>query len=79
LKRSIGRVDVLVWVLVYAGLLVFGLGLALRDFDAVLGHVAWIAGLVLALAGAVLIVVRARMVAQASKPGSPAAEASHTP
>jgi vacuolar-type H+-ATPase subunit I/STV1 len=67
LKISVARVEVLVWVLIYAGLLVFGLGLALRDFDAVLGHVLWIAGAVIAAAGVVLIAVRARMVAEGSK------------
>ena len=64
------RVEVLVWVLIYGGLLVFGLGLALRDVDAVLGHVLWIGGALVAVAGVVLIAVRARMVAQASKSGS---------
>ena len=78
MKLSVARVEVLVWVLIYAGLLVFGLGLALRDFDPVLGHVAWIAGLVLAVAGAVLIAVRARMVAQAAKPRSQAADTTHS-
>jgi vacuolar-type H+-ATPase subunit I/STV1 len=61
LKLSVARVEALVWVLIYAGLLIFALGLALRRDDAGLGHVFWIAGLALAAGGVVLILVRARM------------------
>ncbi len=64
LKLSVARVEVLVWVLIYGGLLLFALGLALRDSDAILGHGLGVAGLAIAVAGAVLVWVRSRMVAK---------------
>jgi hypothetical protein len=55
------RVDVLVWVLIFGGLLVAGLGLAVQRADDVLGWVIVVVGAVLAAAGAVLVWVRSRM------------------
>jgi membrane protein YdbS with pleckstrin-like domain len=61
LTLSTGRIESLVWILIYGGLLVLAIGLAL-----VQGGVgqAWsivAAGIVIAAAGVVLIYVRSRM------------------
>ena len=61
MKLAPGRVEVLVWVLVYGGLLVFGLGVALSRGGLGYGRGFSIAGIVLALAGVVLVFVRSRM------------------
>ena len=54
-------VEVLIWVLIYGGLLVLGLGMfvSARDEDLSLGFM--LAGGVAALVGVVLIYVRSRM------------------
>ena len=36
LKLSVARVEVLIWVLIYGGLLVFAVGLALREVHGVM-------------------------------------------
>jgi hypothetical protein len=55
------RIEVLVWVLLYGGLIAVGLGIAVQRSDAMLGWgIAIVGGAAVAL-GAVLIVVRARM------------------
>jgi hypothetical protein len=54
-------VEALAWVLLYGGLLLLVLGLAFERADATLGWSLVIAGGVVALAGVVLIGVRARM------------------
>jgi hypothetical protein len=63
LKLTVARVEVLVWVLIYGGLLTFAVGLALRGYDRVLARTVSVAGIGAAAAGALLIWVRARMVA----------------
>jgi uncharacterized membrane-anchored protein YitT (DUF2179 family) len=50
----------LVWVLIYSGLLLVGLGVFLMRSDTVVGWVVVIAGALDAAAGAVLIWVRSR-------------------
>jgi hypothetical protein len=55
------RVDVWIWVLVYAGLILVGLGLAVSRSDGALGWGIALAGLVFATAGAVLVWIRSRM------------------
>ncbi len=55
------RLERLIWTLVYGGLLALVLGLAVRGADAVLGHGLAIGGSIVAVAGVVLIFVRARM------------------
>ena len=74
MKFTIARVDVLLWALIYGGLLVFAVGLALRGFDPALAPGISIAGLVLATGGAVLIWVRSRMVAAAQRASRPKPE-----
>lgn len=59
--RTIARVEALVWILIYGGLLTLVLGLAVRTDAPVLACVLMVAGLVVAVAGAVLIWVRSRM------------------
>jgi len=54
-------VEVWVWVLIYAGLLVLTLGLFSRDADAELGHSLIVAGGLIAALGVLLILVRSRM------------------
>ncbi len=58
---AIARVEKLVWVFMYGGLLSFVVSLFLPDQDATLG--AWMAGVGLAVAaiGAVLVYVRSKM------------------
>ena len=80
MKFTIARVGVLVWALVYGGLLSFALGVALRDSDGRLGHGLSIAGLALVLAGVCLVWVRSRMVARHSVAERLAGQdSSHTP
>ena len=55
------RVESLVWVLIYGGLLLVGLGWFVGASSAVLGWALAAAGGVAAAAGAVLIVVRSCM------------------
>jgi hypothetical protein len=61
LKLSAGRIEALVWVLVYGGLLVFGLGVALSRGARDYGWSVSVAGIVIAVAGVVLVYVRSRM------------------
>ena len=61
MKLSVGRIETLVWALVYGGLLVFGLGVALSRGGLDYGWSVSIAGIVLAVAGVVLIYLRSRM------------------
>jgi hypothetical protein len=54
-------VEVLVWVLIYGGLLLLCLGLFVQRADGPLGWMLVITGAALAAAGAMLIVLRSRM------------------
>ncbi|MGH8797483.1 MAG: hypothetical protein ACREXI_10525 [Caldimonas sp.] len=63
MKLTVARVEVLVWVLIYGGLLTFAVGLALRGYDRLLARRVSVAGIGVAAAGAFLIWVRSRMVA----------------
>ena len=76
MKLSVARVEVLIWVLIYGGLLVLAVGLALREVHGLLaGTVALIGGIVAAV-GIMLIWIRSRMI----KPRLPsAADASKPP
>jgi len=55
------RVEVWIWVLIYAGLALLGLGLAVQRNDASLGWTMAAIGIALAVVGAVLVWVRSRM------------------
>ncbi|HKX40129.1 MAG TPA: hypothetical protein VJO99_03155 [Burkholderiaceae bacterium] len=55
------RVEVWVWVLIYGGLLLLGLGLSAQRSDTAIGWVLIVAGVIATGAGAVLVWVRSRM------------------
>jgi len=59
---SVGRLDTLIWSLIYGGLVVLVMGFALRRSAPGIGAATIALGGVLALAGVVLIVVRSRTV-----------------
>ena len=61
MKVSAGRVGALVWILIYGGLLLSGLGVALSREGQDYGWGVCAAGIAAALAGALLIWVRSRM------------------
>jgi formate hydrogenlyase subunit 3/multisubunit Na+/H+ antiporter MnhD subunit len=58
---SASALETLIWVLIYGGLIVLGLGIAVQRSDAAFGWGLVVAGGILALAGVLLIVVRSRM------------------
>ena len=55
------RVETWVWVLVYVGMVLIGLGLSVQRTDTALGWLIAAPGITLTLIGIVLIVVRSRM------------------
>ena len=61
MKLSAERVETWVWVLIYGGLLVCGLGVALSRGGLGYGWAVSVVGIVIAVAGAVLVYVRSRM------------------
>ncbi|HZV91869.1 MAG TPA: hypothetical protein VFF72_01555 [Caldimonas sp.] len=68
MRISPARVEVLVWVLVYGGLFVACLGFALQRDGHAEGWAVLGGGLAIALAGVVLIWVRARMNGHGERP-----------
>jgi hypothetical protein len=58
---SVNRLESLIWPLIFGGMIVIGLGLAVQGRDATLGWGMVIAGGIAAAIGVVLIVVRARL------------------
>ena len=61
MKLAPGRIDALVWVLVYGGLFVFGLGVALSRGGLDYGWSVSVVGIFVAVAGGVLVFIRSRM------------------
>ncbi len=59
--KTLARVEALVWVLIYGGLLTFVLGLFTGRSDVALGWTLGMLGLCGVFAGAVLLWVRSRM------------------
>jgi hypothetical protein len=59
--RALARMDALAWVLIYGGLLLLVLGIASHGQTAIGGWSLSVVGAVAAVAGVVLIVVRARL------------------
>jgi type IV secretory pathway TrbD component len=55
------RLQMLIWVLIFGGLLALVLGLSVRRFEAPLGWVLMTGGAVLAAVGAALIFLRAKL------------------
>jgi vacuolar-type H+-ATPase subunit I/STV1 len=59
--RTLARLDALAWSLIYGGLLMLVLGIAAHGEARVAGLSLSVLGTLIAIAGAVLIVVRARL------------------
>lgn len=59
--KTIARLQALIWVLIYGGLLTLVLGLSTRHFDGPLGWRLVVAGATVAVVGVVLIFVRSRL------------------
>jgi hypothetical protein len=59
--RTLSRLDALAWILIYGGLFALVLGIASHDETAVGGWSLSVLGGIAAVAGVVLIVVRARL------------------
>ena len=60
-QRTLARLDVLAWVLIYGGLFTLVLGIASHGRTAVGGWSLSVLGAVATVAGVVVIVVRARL------------------
>ena len=60
-SKAIARLQALIWVLIYGGLLTLVLGLSVRRSNEALGWSLVVAGAVVALAGFFLIYVRSRI------------------
>ena len=68
MKLSAARVGVLIWVLIYGGLFVLAIGLALREVHGLLAGSVSIGGLVALTVGIVLIWYRSRLLRVAAPP-----------
>ena len=55
------KIETLVWLLIYSGMLIAALGLFLRASEPIAGRVLIVAGLVDAAAGVLLLWLRSRM------------------
>jgi len=60
-ERTLARLDAIAWTLIYGGLLALVLGIASHGETAIGGWSLSVVGIVAAIAGVVLIVVRARL------------------
>ena len=60
-SRTLARMDAIAWALIYGGLFALVLGIASHDETAVGGWSLSVLGVLAAVAGVVLIVVRARI------------------
>jgi len=61
--RTLARLDAIAWILIYAGLFALVLGIASHGHTVVGGWSLSVLGVVAAVAGVVLIIVRARLTA----------------
>ncbi|MEO7337986.1 MAG: hypothetical protein ABIV63_15540 [Caldimonas sp.] len=68
MKSPLERLDSTIWILIYGGLGLLGVGLALRNAHAVLAGTVATLGTVIAVVGVVLVFVRARKVRSPSAP-----------
>jgi hypothetical protein len=73
-EKLLARLDALIWTLIYGGLFVLVLGIASHDETAIGGWSLSVLGTLTAVAGAVLIFVRARM----SEPAAGGAQSNKT-
>lgn len=60
-QRTLARLDALAWTLIYGGLFALVLGIASHDQTVIGGWSLSVVGIIAAVAGVVLIVVRARL------------------
>jgi hypothetical protein len=60
-QRTLARLDALAWTLIYGGLFALVLGIASHEQTVIGGWSLSVLGIVAAIAGVVLIVVRARL------------------
>ncbi len=60
-ERTLARLDALAWILIYGGLFALVLGIASHDQTVIGGWSLSVLGTLTAIAGVVLIVVRARL------------------
>lgn len=60
-SKRIARLQSLIWVLIYGGLLTLVLGLSTRRFDGSLGWSLMVTGTLVAVVGVILIYVRSRL------------------
>lgn len=58
---STAALEVLIWVLIFGGLVILGLGFSVERSDAALGWSLVVAGGIAAAVGALLVVVRSRI------------------
>ena len=68
MKLSAARVGVLIWVLIYGGLFVLAIGLALREVHGLLAGSVSIGGLAALAVGAALIWYRSRLLLRSAPP-----------
>jgi len=68
--RNLARLDTVIWVLIFGGLLTLILGIASHDETRVGGWSLTVLGILAAAAGVVLIAVRARLGEPPSEPNS---------
>lgn len=71
--RTLARLEALTWVLIYGGLFMLVLGIASHDETAIGGWSLSVLGILAAVAGVVLVFVRARL----REPPQPGAESKH--
>jgi hypothetical protein len=67
MKLTLARLEALIWVLIYAGLLLLALGLSLRGVDRALSGGVAAGGCALAALGVFLIWLRSRRVRNAAR------------
>ena len=68
MKLSVAKVEVLIWVLIYGGLLVFAVGLALREVHGVMAGSVSLGGLAALAVGIALIWYRSRLLLRSAPP-----------
>jgi hypothetical protein len=68
-RRTLARLEALIWILIYGGLFALVLGIASHDETAIGGWSLSVLGILAAAAGVVLIVVRSRL-RESPEPGA---------
>ena len=68
MKLSVARLEVLIWVLIYGGLLVLAIGLAMREVHGVMAGSVSVGGIAIVAVGVALIWYRTRLLRAAPPP-----------